>query len=70
MTHQRTPEAVRPSQLQVRAFASSQLQPKAGDWFVNRQQTPSDMSQLISLMDSKSELVCSDSLPLSKEVGS
>lgn len=57
------------SQLQAKAFASSQMQPKAGDWCVNRQ-NPSDMFQLISLMGSEPELACSDSLPLSKEVGS
>lgn len=33
---------MRPSQRQVRAFASSRLQPKAGDQFVNRQQNRRD----------------------------
>lgn len=41
-THPDTPEAVRPrdtvgpNQLQVKAFASSQLQPKARERFVNK----------------------------------
>lgn len=62
-------DPVRLSQLQVRAFANSQLQPKT-DRFVNRQQNPTETNTLRHVLTDLADglragTMCSGSPPLS-----